>query len=198
MLAMERLPPMSQPFSTALPLPSPTLQSPRSASLAQPLYMHGSPVMHPAAALHVSLPPGPYSSMKHHQSAASGCLVHPAHPSQSSSNLSTVHTPPPYDHPSASLLSLQAGVFSPTGPSGAQQTSGLSVLSPEHEHHHGHPAPAPGDSPRLCPPTSISIPHLGPMTASSSASSNSTEGSSGSPPGAFTNLHNIRGGGSFD
>ena len=181
MLAMERLPPMSQPFSTALPLPSPTLQSPRSASLAPPLCMHGSPIMHPAAALHVSLPPGPYSSMKQQQS-----LIHPA---QSSS----VHTPPPYDHPSASLLSLQAGVFSPSG------ASGLSVLSPEHEHHHGHQAPAPGDSPRLCPPTSISIPHLGPiMTASSSASSNSTEGSSGSPPGAFTTLHIISEGGSFD
>lgn len=188
MLAMERLPPMSQPFTTALPLPSPTLQSPRSASLAPQLCMHGSPVMHPAAALHVSLPPGPYSSMKQQQQAASGSLVHPAHPAQSSSNLSSVQTPPPYDHPSASLLSLQAGVFSPTGASGGQQTSGLSVLSPDHEHHHGHPAaPAPGDSPRLCPPTSISIPHLGPMTASSSTSSNSTEGSSGSPPGTFGN-----------
>ena len=190
MLAMERLPPMSQPFSTALPLPSPTLQSPRSASLAPPFCMHGSPVMHPAAALHVSLPPGPYSSMKQQQLVATGSLVYPAHPSQSSSNLSTVQTPPPYDHPSASLLSLHSGVFSPTG---AQQTSGLSILSPDHDHHHGHPAPAPGDSPRLCPPTSISIPHLGPLIASSSASSNSTEGSSGSPPGTFVIVKYRRG-----
>ena len=180
MLAMERLPP-SQPFSTALPLPSPTLQSPR---LAPPLCMHGgSPIVHQATSLHVSFPPAPYSGMmkQQQQQPSGGSLIHP-HPS--SSNLSSVQTPPPYDHPAAGLLALQgaAGLFSPT----AQTTVGplSAALSPT-EHHHGHPAaPGPGDSPRLCPPTSISIPHFGAMT-SSSASSNSTEGSSGSPPGTF-------------
>ena len=173
MLAMERLPPPSQPFSTALPLSSPTLQSPRSAGLHPPLCMHGSPVMHPTAALHVSLP-GPYSA---NPMKPSGTLVHPPH-TQSSSSLSGVQTPPPYDHPAGLTLSLPGGVFSPPG---ASQT--LPALSPDHEHHHRGHAPAPADSPRLGPPTSISIPHLNSMTASSSTSSNSTEGSTGSPPG---------------
>ena len=188
MLAMERLPP-SQPFSTALPLPSPTLQSPR---LAPPLCMHGgSPVVHPAS-LHVSLPPGSYSSMmkqqqQQQQQQSGRSLIHPH--GQSGSGLSGVQTPPPYDHPGL-LGSLQAtGVFSPPD-GGSQTTAGplSAALTPaDHEHHHGHPAaaPGPGDSARLCPPTSLSIPHLGAMTASSSASSNSTEGSSGSPPGGF-------------
>ena len=165
MLAMERLPP-SQPFSTALPLPSPTIQSPRSAGFPPPLCMHGSPVMHPAAALHVSLPghlPTPRS------------LVH-LH-SHSSSSLSGVHTPPPYDHSTGLPLAPPGHVFSPTR--AAHTATGLS-LSPDHEHHHGH---APGDSPRLGPPTSI--PHLNSMTASSSTSSNSPEGSTGSPPGTL-------------
>ena len=175
MLAMERLPP-SQPFSTALPLASPTLQSPRPAGLPPPFCMHGSPVMHPAAALHVSLP-GPYPGM---MKQTTGTLIHPH--SQPSANLSSVQTPPPYDHPAGLplSLSLQGGsVFSPTGATQTAAGSGLAALSPEHEHHHCHP-PAPGDSPRLGPPTSISIPHFRSMTASSSTSSNSTEGS---PPG---------------
>lgn len=162
MLAMERLPP-SQPFSTALPLSSPTLQSPRSAGLPPPLCMHGSPVMHPAPALHVSLP-GPYPSLKQ-----PGCLVHPH--TQSSSSLSSVQTPPPYDRPQGLPLVLPGSVFSPTG---AAQTL---PLSPDREHHHGHAT----SSPRLVPPTSL--PHLERVTASSSTSSSSTEGSARSPTG---------------
>lgn len=177
MLAMERLPP-SQPFSTALPLQSP-LQSPRSAGLPPPLCMHGSSVMHPTAALHVSLP-GPYSNMK--PQSGSVTLTHP----QSSSSLSSLHTPPPYDHPGLPLsLSLQGSVFSSTGIAHAAMGPGLSALSPEHEHPHHH-RHAGADSPRLVPPTSITIPHLSTMTAahaSSSTSSTSTEGSTGSPPG---------------
>jgi hypothetical protein len=173
MLAMERLPP-SQPFSTALPLSSPTLQSPRSAGLPPPLCMHGSPVMHPTAALHVSLPgPYPVNPMK-----PPGTLVHPH--THSSTSLSGVQTPPPYDHPAGLTLSLPGSVFSPPG---ASQT--LPTLSPDRERHHRGHAP---DSPRLGPPTSISIPHLNSMTASSSTSSTSTEGSTGSPPGTFAQI----------
>lgn len=164
MLAMERLPP-SQPFTTALPLTSPTLQSPRSAGLPPPLCMHGSPGMHPAPALHVSLTSPAYSSLKQ-----PGSLAHPH--TQSSSSL---QTSPPYDHPSGLPPTLPGGVFSPTR--SAQTASGLS-LSPDREQHHSHST---GDSPRLVPPTSI--PHLERITASSSSSSNSTEGSTRSPTG---------------
>ena len=158
MLAMERLPP-SQPFSTALPFPSPTIHSLRAVGAPPPLCIHGTPIMHPTAALHVSL--------HGHTAPKPGSLVHP----QSGSNLPSVHTPPPYDHSTAAGMPLVPGghVYSPTG-------AAHTVIS-EHEHHQ-HTA----GSPRLGPPSSM--PQLINASAtSSSTSSTSSEVSTGSPPG---------------
>lgn len=156
MLAMERLPP-SQPFSTALPLPSPTIHSPRSAGAPPPLCIHGSPTMHPTAALQVSLQ-GPTTPKP-------GSLVHP----QAGSSLPSVQTPPPYDHSTGMPLVPPGHVYSPTG-------AAHTAIS-EHEHHHTV------GSPRLGPPTSLPQLISATATSSSPSSTNTAEGSRGSPPG---------------
>lgn len=125
MLAMESLP-LSQPF-TPVPLSSPTMESPRAGLppplLSLPTMRGGVPALTPAASM--------------------------GRPS-SSSSLSSVHTPPPYD---------TGLVYSPTG--GAQTTSMLPSG--------GASSGARGHSP--CDSVAVSPSLPGPLTTISSASS---------------------------
>lgn len=124
MLAMERLPPSQSHFHGSLPLNSPTMQSPR-AGMPAPAFIQGLPS-----------PPSLHSTVSRHQV--------PPHPSHivipkvrvgSSSSLSSVQTPPPYD---TGLMGSTATVYSPTG---VQTSPLLPQSSAEHEHCQTEPNP---------------------------------------------------------
>lgn len=120
MLAMERLPPSQSHFHGSLPLNSPTMQSPR-AGMPAPAFIQGLPS-----------PPSLHSTVSRHQV--------PPHPSHivipkvrlgSSSSLSSVQTPPPYDTHPGLMPGSTATVYSPTG---VQTSPLLPQSSAEHEH----------------------------------------------------------------
>jgi hypothetical protein len=125
MLAMERLPPSQSHFHGSLPLNSPTMQSPR-AGMPAPAFIQGLPS-----------PPSLHSTLSRHQVPG----PHPSHiiiPKVrvgSSSSLSSVQTPPPYD---TGLMGSTATVYSPTG---VQTSPLLPQSSAEHEHCQTDPNP---------------------------------------------------------
>ena len=112
MLAMERLPLSQPPYPGALPLSSPTIQSPRAAFPA-PL-IQGLPS-----------PPSLHSS--HHGPHPSHITIPKARPG-STSSLSSIHTSPPYD---TTLIGSNVSVYSPTR---MQPSPVHPQRSAEHEH----------------------------------------------------------------
>ena len=134
MLAMERLPPSQSHFHGSLPLNSPTMQSPR-AGMPAPAFIQGLPS-----------PPSLQSNVvSRHQLPHPSHIVIPKVRIGSSSSLSSVQTPPPYD---TGLMGSTATVYSPTG---VQTSPLLPQSSAEHDHCHTEPNP-------IISPTALSGP----------------------------------------
>ena len=154
MLAMERLPPSQSHFHGSLSLNSPTMQSPRPGMPA-PAFIQGLPS-----------PPSLQSSVSRQQQHIPhpGHIVIPKVRVGSSSSLSSVQTPPPYD--TGLMAGSTATVYSPTG---VQTSPLLPQSSAEHEHCQTEPN-------QIISPTALSGP-LGNNVVMSTAGSTTPGGS---------------------